>query len=625
MATAVVIYGIPPYSCSLLLFTAAATDSNPLLPSTRSPFFHPVASSTSVPPSTPTSPQSIMPVSSSYPSVDIPNVDLWTFLFERKDRPFPDDNIIYRDADTQRYYTYKALKETALEFGKGLKATYDWRKGDVLALYTPNSIDTPVVMWGTHWAGGVISPANPAYTVEELAFQLKNSGARALVTQMAHLASATAAAKQVGIPESHIILIGDERDPQGKIKHFTSVRNISRATRYRKTKIDPAKDLSFLVYSSGTTGVPKGVMLSHRNIVANSLQLAAGESGNLKWNGGPDGKGDRVLAFLPFFHIYGLTCLVHQTLYQGYQLVVMQKFDLEKWCAHVQNYKISFSYVVPPVVLLLSKHPVVDKYDLSSLRMMNSGAAPLTQELVEAVYARIKVGIKQGYGLSETSPTTHTQPWEEWRTSIGSVGKLLPNMEAKYMTMPEDGSEPREVPAGEVGELYMRGPNIFLGYHNNPTATADCLSEDGWFRTGDVGYQDKHNNFYITDRVKELIKYKGFQVAPAELEGILVENEAIDDVAVIGVESQAHGTEVPLAYVVRSAKSKASGVSAEQEATNIIQWLDGRVAYHKKLRGGVRFVDAIPKSVSGKILRRLLKKQAKEEEAAAAAAPKAKL
>ncbi|KAL4888955.1 hypothetical protein BDV59DRAFT_187603 [Aspergillus ambiguus] len=562
-----------------------------------------------------------MPVSSPYPSVDIPDVDLWTFLFERKDRPFPDDNIIYRDADTQRYYTYKTLKDTALEFGKGLKATYDWRKGDVLALYTPNSIDTPVVMWGTHWAGGVISPANPAYTVEELAFQLKNSGARALATQRANLPTATAAAKQVGIPESHIMLLGDERDPEGKIKHFTSVRNISRATRYRRTKIDPAKDLSFLVYSSGTTGVPKGVMLSHRNIVANSLQLAAGESGHLTWNGGPDGKGDRVLAFLPFFHIYGLTCLVHQTLYQGYQLIVMQRFDLEQWCAHVQNYRVSFSYVVPPVVLLLGKHPVVDKYDLSSLRMMNSGAAPLTQELVEAVYARIKVGIKQGYGLSETSPTTHTQPWEEWRSSIGSVGKLLPNLEARYMTMPEDGSEPREVPVGEVGELYMRGPNIFLGYHNNPTATAECLSADGWFRTGDVGYQDKDSNFYITDRVKELIKYKGFQVAPAELEGILVDNEAIDDVAVIGVESQAHGTEVPLAYVVRSAKSKASGVSDDQEAANIVQWLDGKVAYHKKLRGGVRFVDAIPKSASGKILRRLLKKQAKEE----AAAPKAKL
>ncbi|KAE8380697.1 hypothetical protein BDV26DRAFT_256830 [Aspergillus bertholletiae] len=561
-----------------------------------------------------------MPVSSQYPPVDIPNVDLWTFLFERKDRNFPDDNIIYQDADTQRFYTYKALKDAALAFGQGLKAVYDWRKGDVLALFTPNSIDTPVVMWGAHWAGGVVSPANPAYTTEELAYQLKNSGAKAVITQVPQLSVVRAAAKQANIPEDRIILIGDQRDPEAKFKHFTSIRNISGATRYRKTKINPDKDLSFLVYSSGTTGIPKGVMLSHRNIIANSLQLAAGEAGHLTWNGGADGKGDRVLAFLPFFHIYGLTCLVHQTLYQGYRLVVMQKFDIEKWCAHVQNYRITFSYVVPPVVLLLSKHPIVEKYDLSTLRMMNSGAAPLTRELVEAVYARIKCGIKQGYGLSETSPTTHTQPWEEWRTSIGSVGKLLPNMEAKYMTMPEDESEPREVSAGEVGELYMKGPNIFQGYHNNPAATTDSLT-DGWFRTGDVGYQDKDGNFYITDRVKELIKYKGFQVAPAELEGILVDHEAIDDVAVIGIESEAHGTEVPLAYVVRSAKSNASGVSAEQEAANIIKWLDGKVAYHKRLRGGVRFVDAIPKSVSGKILRRVLKKQAKDE----AAGPKAKL
>ncbi|KAL4927632.1 acyl--CoA ligase [Aspergillus undulatus] len=556
-----------------------------------------------------------MPVSSQYPVVDIPNVDLWTFLLERKDKAFPDDKVIYTDADTRRSYTYKDLKQAAITFGQGLKAIYDWRKGDVLALYTPNSIDTPVVMYGALWAGGVVSPSNPAYTVEELAFQLKDSGAKAVVTQLPVLPIARAAAKQVGISDDRIILIGDQRDPEAKVKHFTSIRNISGATRFRRSKINPEKDLSFLVYSSGTTGIPKGVMLSHRNIVANSLQLAAGEAGNLKWNN------DRILAFLPFFHIYGLTCLVHQTLYQGYELVVMAKFDLEKWCQHVQNYKITFSYVVPPVVLLLSKHPIVEKYDLSSIRMMNSGAAPLTQELVEAVYKRLKVGIKQGYGLSETSPTTHTQPWGEWRESVGSVGKLLPNMEARYMTMPEDGSDPTEVSTGEVGELYLRGPNIFQGYHNNPSATADSISSDGWFRTGDVGYQDPKGNFYITDRVKELIKYKGFQVAPAELEGILVDNASIDDVAVIGLESKEHGTEVPVAFVVRSAKSKSSGVSAADEASNIATWLEAKVAHHKRLRGGVRFVDEIPKSASGKILRRLLKKQAAEE----SAAPKAKL
>lgn len=309
----------------------------------------------------------------------------------------------------------------------------------------------------------------------------------------------------------------------------------------------------------------------------------------------------------------GLNWLIHQPMYSGVEVVAMAKFDIEKWCSHVQNHRITFSYVAPPVLVLLSKHPIVEKYDLSSIRMLTCGAAPLTRELVEAVHGRIKIAVKQGYGLSETSPTTHLQSSAEWDTTVGSVGKLMPNIEAKYMTTPEDGSEPQEVATGEAGELYVRGPNVFLGYHNNPEATAGCLSPDGWFRTGDVGFQDANHNFYITDRVKELIKYNGFQVAPAELEGILVDNEAVDDVAVIGVHIDTNGSEVPRAYIVRSAKSISSGVSAEEEAKNISRWLDERVAYHKRLRGGIRFIEQIPKSPSGKILRRLLKEQAKKE------------
>ena len=296
--------------------------------------------------------------------------------------------------------------------------------------------------------------------------------------------------------------------------------------------------------------------------------------------------------------------------------VVMSQFDFEKFCAHVQNYRITYSYIVPPVVLLLAKHPVVDKYNLSSLRMMNSAAAPLPRELTEAASSRINIGITQGYGLSETSPTSHMQAWEDWNKTIGSVGKLSPNMEAKYMTTPEDDSKPQEVATGKVGELYLRGPNVFLGYHHNPKATAECLSPEGWFRTGDVGYQDKNGNFYITDRVKELIKYKGFQVAPAELEGILLGHTAVDDVAVIGVYSEEHGSEVPRAYVVRTSKSKSSVVSDINEAADLISWMNTKVAQHKRLRGGIRFVGAIPRSVSGKILRRVLKDQAKTEQKA---------
>ena len=213
--------------------------------------------------------------------------------------------VIYKDADTSRCYTYAQIKSTAIDFGKGLKSQWDWKKGDVLALFTPNCIDTPAIIWGTHWAGGIVSPANPGYTADELAFQLKDSGAVALVTQKPFHKVAVEAAKQVGIPEDRIILIGDERDESFNFKHFTSIRPLSGTQRYRRTKLNPKEDLAFLVYSSGTTGHPKGVMLCHENIVSNILMLKAGEAGNVTWNGGSDGKGDRILAFLPFYHIYG--------------------------------------------------------------------------------------------------------------------------------------------------------------------------------------------------------------------------------------------------------------------------------------------------------------------------------
>ncbi|KAK5111560.1 hypothetical protein LTR62_004856 [Meristemomyces frigidus] len=546
-----------------------------------------------------------MPAKSKYPPIDIPNIGLWDFLFERKDRDFPDDKVIFADAVTNRSLTYANVKQTASDFGKGLRAVWDWQKGDVLGVYSANSIETPGVTWGCHFAGGIVSPANPGYTVHELAFQLKDSGAKALVTQMPQLEIALQACKIVGIPENRVILMGDARDKEGRFKHWTSVRNISGTQRYRRAKVDAANDLAFLVYSSGTTGKPKGVMLTHRNIVANTLMITAAEapiSGHAR-EGYPEG--DSILAFLPFFHIYGLTVVLHQSFYRGVKTVVMAKFDIESWCACVQQHKITFAYVVPPVVLQLSKHPCVSKYDLSTVRMLNSGAAPLTKELVDALYERIKVPVKQGYGLSETSPTTHTQPWELWRSTIGAVGTMLPNQTAKYMS-----AEEKEVPVGEVGELWIKGPNIFKGYLNNAEGTKNALTDDGYFKTGDVGYQDGEGNFFITDRVKELIKYKGFQVPPAELEGLLVSHPKIDDVAVIGVYREEQATEVPLAYVkVRDGITASPSVEKE-----IMEWLAAKVANHKRLRGGVRFTDEIPKSASGKILRRLLKDKLKAEE-----------
>ncbi len=499
-----------------------------------------------------------MPVDSPYPPLDIPNVGIWDFLFERKDRDFSDDKVILIDPYSSTRYTYAQVKQAAIDFGKGLRALWEWQKGDVLGLYTPNSVETPAITWGVHFAGGIVSPANPGYTAEELAFQLKDSGAKALATQVAQLPTAIEACRQAGISKDRIVVLG-ERDQTSNFKHWTSIRNPSGTARFRRAKVDPAKDLAFLVYSSGTTGKPKGVMLTHRNIVANTLMNTAGES-PLSNKPRPEApNGDSILAFLPFFHIYGLTALLHHAFYRGLSICVMPKFDIESWCRIVQDQKITFAYVVPPVVLQLSKHPCVDKYDLSSLRMMNSGAAPLTRELVEAVYERIKVPIKQGYGLSETSPTTHMQPWDTWRSTIGSVGLLLPNQTAKYMS-PEE----KELPRGEVGELWIKGPNVFAGYLNNPEGTKNALTEDGFFKTGDVGYQDKEGNFFITDRVKELIKYKGFQVPPAELEGLLANHPKIEDVAVLGVYKEEQATEVPLAYVVPRKGEQASPALAKE-------------------------------------------------------------
>lgn len=486
-----------------------------------------------------------------------------------------------------------------------MKGFWDWQKGDVLGLFTPNCIDFPPIVWGTHFAGGIVSPANPGYTVDELAFQLKDSGAKGLITQLSQLEVALEAAKRVGIPEDRIALIGDERHPEHRIKHFTSVRNTEGIQKWSRAPVDPDKDLAFIVYSSGTTGYPKGVMLSHRNIVANVLQCTSGEPSL--------SSEDSILTFLPFFHIYGLTCILHQVVHRGIKCVVMPKFTIEDWCRNVQEHRITFSYVVPPVVLLLSKHPCVDDYDLSSIRMLNSGAAPLTREIVDALYARTKLKVKQGYGLSETSPTTHMQPWEDWQRYIGSVGPMLANQTAKFM-----GEDGKELAVGEVGELWIKGPNIFKGYLNNPKGTKNAITDDGYFKTGDVGYLDEHGNFYITDRVKELIKYKGFQVPPAELEGLLVSHEKISDVAVLGIYREDLASEVPLAYVVPKQGVQA-GPGLEKE---IVDWLAGKVASHKRLRGGVKFTDEIPKSASGKILRRMLKAKYQEEQKNG---PKAKL
>jgi acyl-CoA synthetase (AMP-forming)/AMP-acid ligase II len=285
-----------------------------------------------------------------------------------------------------------------------------------------------------------------------------------------------------------------------------------------------------------------------------------------------------------------------QPVYEIRTTIVMTKFALDAFCSTIQKYRITYAYVVPPILVLLAKSPIVSKYNLSSVRGFMSAAAPLTAELINSIYERLKIPIKQAYGLSETSPTITTQPWSRW-TLKGSVGILAPNIFLKWVSA--DGEE---VELGKEGEMWVKGPNVFSGYLDRPAETKEAFS-DGWFRTGDIGYQDPDGNCYITDRVKELIKYKGFQVAPAELEGKLLGHSKILDVAVLGVYQDEEASEVPCAFVVL-----AAGVVADAALeSEILGWINDQVSHHKKIRGGIQWVDAVPKSATGKILRRVLR------------------
>jgi 4-coumarate--CoA ligase len=315
--------------------------------------------------------------------------------------------VLHVDCKTERSYTYQNIREASIKLGAGLKAQHSWRQGDVLAVFCPNHINYSAVIFGTHWAGGTASLINSTYTAPELQFQLVDSNAKLLFTHKSLLPTVCLAAKRIGLDESKIFLMGDEEDGRSTpFKHFSTICS---PVPLEKSIVDPKNDVAFLIYSSGTTGKPKGVMLTHTNIISNTLMTFVAHDGNLSWKGGPNGKGDRVIGILPFFHSYGLQALIFQGIYTGTELVVMPKFDLEEFCSIISYLKVTYVPVVPPIVLALGKSAIVAKYDLSSIRKIATGAAPLTKDVIALVSKRLNTTILQGYGLSETSPVTHQQ------------------------------------------------------------------------------------------------------------------------------------------------------------------------------------------------------------------------
>jgi acyl-CoA synthetase (AMP-forming)/AMP-acid ligase II len=370
----------------------------------------------------------------------------------------------------------------------------------------------------------------------------------------------------------------------GEVDGISSLSKFYGAPLEQQVVIDLDRHSVVLPYSSGTTGLPKGVCLSHRNLVINVDQIATAAEFQ---------QGETAAAFLPFFHIYGMTVMMNMHLACGGLLVTMPRFDLDLFLRLCQNHKSRRMWIVPPVALALAKHPLVDEFDLSQIDQVFSGAAPMGRELSDAVATRLNCEMLQGFGMTELSPVSHVTPISGPRS--GSSGLAVPNTQCRIVN-PETGEG--IAPGGE-GELWIKGPQVMIGYLNNEKATQDTLTHDGWLKTGDVAIIDQDGYMFIVDRLKELIKYKGFQVAPAELEAILVAHPNIQDAAVIGKPDDEAG-EVPIAFVIT--------IEPAPNEAQIKQYIATTLAHYKKIHQ-VHFVNEIPKSPSGKILRRLLRQR----------------
>jgi acyl-CoA synthetase (AMP-forming)/AMP-acid ligase II len=505
---------------------------------------------------------------SPYPDITVPDFNLAEQVFGQASAKL--DAVAMADGLTGRTITYGSLLEQIRQTAAGLAAR-GIKKGDVISLWSPNVPEWPIVFFAIVKLGAIVHTSNPVSTPDELAFQLNDGNAKMLFTVGALADKAKAAIAESKKP---IELFTIDETPG-----IPSLASIAIDEDPPAVTIDPANDLCVLPYSSGTTGLPKGVMLTHRNLVAQLNQIDSIESVDTP----------ALLGVLPFFHIYGMVILVMHGLMRGSTIVTMPRFEFEPFLKVLQDWPIVTAHIVPPIVVALGKHPAVDNYKFPRLRFLFSGAAPLGPELTDAVEKRLNVKIRQGYGMTEASPATHYTVAGTERS--GTAGRLMPSIEMR-MIDPETG---KDVPSGQPGEVWVRGPNVMKGYLNNPEATARTVDADGWLHTGDIGIADDEGYLTVVDRLKELIKVKGFQVAPAELESLLLKHPQIADVAVIPVADERCG-EVPKAIVV-----KRDSLTADE----VIAYLEPKVAHYKCVKH-VAFVDAIPKSPSGKILRRVL-------------------
>jgi acyl-CoA synthetase (AMP-forming)/AMP-acid ligase II len=512
---------------------------------------------------------------SAEPALQVPDLTLPQLVLDAAGRHASKRALV--DAATGQAISYGELADAIREVSAGLSAR-GVTSGDVLALCAPNCTEFAVAWYAAAWSGATVTTVNPMCTTDEISRQLLQTSARWLVTTRSLLEQKLRdAMATTAIAEAFVIGEPAEGPGSDELVPLASLRTGAQAP----TTPASAFDVALLPTSSGTTGLPKSVELTHANLVASLYQT---------WLAHEVTADDVVIAALPLFHIYGLQITLNLPLLAGATVIVLPRFELASFLRALQDYRVTRAEVVPPVVAGLATAPDVGSYDLSALRLITSAAAPLGADLAGACAGRLGCRVKQAYGMTEASGGTHIAP-DGGHDRPGSVGPALPGVECRVVD-PVTGADVRP---GEAGELLVRAAGVMRGYLGNQQATAATIDSEGWLHTGDVVTQDEDGWFYVTDRVKELIKYKGFQVAPAELEAVLLTHPAVADAAVVRGHDAA-GEEVPRAFV--QLRTPAS-------AQDLMAWVAERVAGYKKLRQ-VEFIDQVPRSAAGKILRRQL-------------------
>jgi len=507
---------------------------------------------------------------SPYPDLEIPQLPLTQVAMRHAERLAEKPALI--DATTGRTMTYGELERSIERAAAGFHEC-GVRQHNVVAILAQNSIEYVISFHAIVSLGAIVSTISPQSLENDIERQLNHHRARFLVVADSLCDLAEQASRNLPVQEVFVI---------GEHSRLTTLDSLlSCQSPVPTVRIAPGEDIAVLLCSSGTTGLPKGVMLTHRAVISMGLMMT-----------GPDGiKEDDVLpGQLPLFHAFGVMVTMSAGLATGATSVLLTQPDFGQFLRLVHDYRATRAYAAPPTLVQLAKNPLVDDFDLSSMRVILSGAAPLGADVEQIVRQRVGSVVKQGYGMTECVPILHA-PDDIPLEKQGSVGFPVPNTEVRIVD-PDTGLDCR---AHQPGEIWARGPQSMSGYLDDPAATAATRDADGWIHTGDIGYVDEDGYFYIVDRLKELIKYKGYQVAPAELEAILLTHPAVADAAVVRYPDDDAG-EIPKAFVV---------ARAPVEADELMAWVAERVAPYKKVRM-VEFIDVIPKSPSGKILRREL-------------------